>query len=258
MLQTMRSLGVIAKISMLEGARKQIFHVLMLFSLTLIVVSTLLGFFDHNIQIKIVKDLVSVAMMISIGLIAITLSVSGLPMEIENKTAYPVLAKPISRWQFVLGKYLGIMGTITIGMLIMTAAFAAILLVYAHAIDGAIMLLVPFLLLEAAILAAVGSFLSTLCSPPLAWFLTLFAYILGSAKVSIYHFLTGGHNVFERIIGTILYHALPNLECFNFKDSLVHHIPVPPGYLVQTALYGLTYTAAVLVLTSISFADKEL
>lgn len=258
MTQTLRNLGVIAKVSMLEGARKQIFHVLMLFSITLIVIAAVLGVVDQNIQIKVVKDLVSVAMMISLGLIAITLSVTGLPAEVENRTAFPVLAKPLSRWQFVLGKYLGTMGTITIGMLIMMVAFAAILLRFAHSIDPALLIMMPFLLLEAAILAAVGTLLSTVCSPPLAWFLTLFAYILGNAKFSLYQFLTGSHNLVSKAAGTVVYHVLPNLECFNFKDSLVHHIPVPPGYMVQTALYGLTYTAALLVLTSLSFGRKEL
>ena len=56
-----------------------------------------------------------------------------------------------------------------------------------------------------------------------------------------------------------LYHLLPNLESFNFKDALVHHLTVVPApYLWQTAAYGLCYTAALLTLASLTFARKEL
>lgn len=259
MTATLRHLGTIAKISMLEGARKHIFHVLMLFAVTLIAISTMLGFFDHNVQIKIVKDLCSVAILVSSGIIAITLSVSGLPQEVETKTAYPVLAKPVRRWELVVGKYLGTMGTVAIGMAIMGIAFAGILLAYAGHVDTGVLIVMPYLFLEAAILGAVGVFLSTFCSPALAWFLAIFVYLLGNVKFGFYSFLTShDHSVMGKVVGVALYQALPNLECFNFKDSIVHHIPVPGAYLMQTALYGVLYTASLLTLASAIFARKEL
>lgn len=256
---TLRQMSAISKITMLEGARKHIFHVLMLFALTLIAISTLLGFFDHNVQIKIVKDLCLVAIMVSSGLIAITLSVSGVPSEIESKTVYPVMAKPMARWQFILGKYLGTMGTVAIGMGILLAAFAAILLAFAGHVDVGVLLVIPFLLLEAAILAAVALFLSTVSSTPLAWFLSIIVYVLGNIKFGMYSFITAhDQSIVGRFAAGVMYQALPNLECFNFKDSLVHGLPVPAEYLFQTAIYGILYTAFLLTLASLTFSRKEL
>ncbi len=256
---TIRQISAIARITMLEGARKHIFHVLMLFALTLIAISTALGVFDHNIQIKVVKDLCVVAIMVSSGIIAITLSVSGLPMEIENKTVYPVMAKPIARWQFVLGKYMGTMGTVLIGMIILSITLAGILQVFSGHIDIGVAMVMPYLLLESAILAAVGVCLSTVCTPPLAWFLSLVIYVVGNSKFVMYSFITGrDHSFLGQALATMLYQILPNLECFNFKDSLVHNIPVSPIYLAQTAVYGLLYTASLLTLSSISFGRREL
>ena len=63
---------------------------------------------------------------------------------------------------------------------------------------------------------------------------------------------------FNRLMIVGLYHLLPNLESFNFKDALVHHLAVPSAYLWQTAAYGVFYTAALLTLASMSFARKEL
>jgi ABC-type transport system involved in multi-copper enzyme maturation permease subunit len=235
---TLRHLATIARITMLEGARKQIFHVLMLFAMTLIIVATLLGFLDHNVQIKIVKDLCSVAILISSSIIAITLSVSGLPQEIEQRTVYPYLAKPIRRWEFVVGKYLGTMGTVAIGMGIMLAAFAAILIAYSHGLDLGVFMVIPYLFLQAAILAAVALLFSTL---QLSGFIT-----------------SHDQSVIGRFLGTLMVQILPNLECFNFKDAMIHGRPVSGAYLAQTALYGIVYTLALLTLSSLNFARKEL
>jgi len=259
MITVFRHLYTLAGITMLEGARKQIFHVLMLFAMTLIVISTMLGFLDHNVQIKIIKDLVCVAILISSSLIAITLSVSGLPQEVELRTVYPIMAKPIRRWEFVVGKYLGTVGTVAIGMLIMLVAFCGILFAYSGHVGAGVFIVMPFLLLEAAIVAAIGVMLSTFCSPPLAWFLTLFAFMIGAFKFQLSEFLSSkDHSAVGKIVEAIGYQLLPNLECFNFKDSLVHDIPVSSIYLLQTALYGVVYTVAMLTLASLMFARKEL
>jgi ABC-type transport system involved in multi-copper enzyme maturation permease subunit len=244
---------------MIEGARKQIFHVLMLFALFLIAVSTMLAVFDHNVQIKIVTDLCSVAIMLSSGIIAITLNSSGTTQEVESKTIYPVLAKPVSRWQFVVGKYLGTLGTVTIGMLIMMAAFAAILQCTQGSINAKIFLVMPYLLLEAAILGAVSQFFSTFSSPPLAWFMTIVIFLIANFKFGLSSYLNAPtHDVVSRFAGLVLYQALPNLECFDFKDSLVHGLTVPTGYLISTAVYGIVYTCCVLSISSAIFARKEL
>jgi len=259
MIVAMRQIGAISKITMLEGARKQIFHVLMLFAITLIAISTALGFFDQNIQIKVVKDLCLVAILVSTGIIAITMSVSGIPGEIESKTVYPVLAKPMARWQFVLGKYAGTMGTVSIGMGILMVALCAILLMFSGHIDAGVLFVVPYLLLEAGILAAIALCLSTVTSSALAWFLAIVLYVLGNIKFGLYSFLTShDHTVVGHFTANLLYSTLPNLECFNFKDSIVYGIPVPPIYLIQTAVYGLLYTAFMLTLASIAFNRREL
>jgi ABC-type transport system involved in multi-copper enzyme maturation permease subunit len=259
MIVALRQIGAISKITMLEGARKQIFHVLMLVAMTLIAVSTTLAVFDHNIDVKVVKDLCLVAILVSISIIAITMSVSGVPSEIESKTVYPVLAKPMARWKFIVGKYAGTMGTVAIGMAILFASLCAILLMFVGKIDPGVLFVIPYLLLEAAILAAVAMCLSTVTSPALAWFLAIVIYICGNVKFALYDFLrVHDHTFIGAIWSKAMYSVLPNLECFNFKDSIVHSVPVPPIYLVQTAAYGLLYIAFMLTLASIIFERREL
>jgi ABC-type transport system involved in multi-copper enzyme maturation permease subunit len=255
----LRPIGAIAQITMLEGARKQMFHVLMLMGMTMIAISTLLGYFDKSLQVDIVTDLCLVAILSSSGIIAITLSVSGVPSEIENKTVYPILARPMARWQYIVGKFLGVIGTITIGLLILFGAFVAIIGMLTGTIPTGIVTVAPFILLESAILAAVAICLSTFSSPPLAWFLAITIYIIGNVKFRLYGFLTQhDHSAIGKILGNVMYQVVPNLECFNFKDSLVHGIPVSPFYMVQTALYGILYCAFLLTGASLVFGAKEL
>lgn len=257
--QSLRNIGIIGKITMLEGGRKQVFHVLMLAAVFLIFGSATLAKFDHHVQMKMLTDLCLFSMFLTSAVIAITITVTGVPGEMEQKTVYPVVAKPVRRWEFVVGKYAGAMGTVAIGLAVMTATFAFLEVVYSGHFDAAGFYVIPFIYLEAAILGAISLWLSTFCSWPLAWFLSVVLCVLGNEKFHLYQSLTApDQNAFNRVTVTALYHLLPGLESFNFKDAMVHHLIVPNAYLWQTAAYGICYTAALLALASWSFAKREL
>jgi len=244
---------------MLEGARKQVFHVLLLVATFLIFASAILARFDQHVQMKMLSDLALFCILLVSSVIAITITVTGLPGEMEQKTIYPVIAKPVSRWQFLVGKYAGAMGVTAIGMVVMTATFLCLEFYYLGTIDKSIFYVVPFLLLETGILASLALLLSTVCSWPLAWFLSIMIWCLGNAKFSLYQSLMS-HNppAFNKLTINVLFHLLPNLQSFNFMDALVHHLTVPNSYLWQTALYGICYIAATLIVSSALFARREL
>ena len=134
-MQTLRNIGIIGRITMLEGARKQVFHVLMLVAVFLIFGSASLAKFDTHVQMKMLTDLCLVSMFFVSAVIAITITVTGVPGEMEQKTVYPVIAKPVRRWEFILGKYAGAMGTVAIGMAVMAVTFAFLQFVYQGHID---------------------------------------------------------------------------------------------------------------------------
>ncbi len=258
-MQSLRNIGIIGRITMLEGARKQVFHVLMLFAVFLIFGSAALAKFDQHVQMKMLNDLCLFSVFVVSALVAITITVTGIPGEQEQKTIYPVIAKPVARWQFVCGKYAGAMGTVAIGIAVMAATFSFLQIFYMGHIDASMLYVLPFLFLETAVLAAMALWLSTWASWPLAWFLTVLLCLLGNVKFPLYASLSGhSQNAFNRVTIAALYHLLPNLESFNFKDAMVHHLTVPNAYLWQTAAYGVCYTAALLTLASLTFARKEL
>jgi ABC-type transport system involved in multi-copper enzyme maturation permease subunit len=258
-IQTLRNISIIGRITMLEGARKQVFHVLVLAAVFLIFGSASLAKFDTHVHMKMLTDLCMVLMFTIGAIIAITITVTGIPGEMEQKTVYPVIAKPVRRWEFIAGKYAGAMGTVAIALAIMTVTFIFLQVVYSQRVEPAALYVIPFLFLETAILGAISLWLSTFCSWPLAWFLSIILYILGNAKFPLYASLTSHpQNPFNRMTIGLLYHLLPGLESFNFKDAIVHHLTVPNAYLWQTAAYGICYTLAMLALASWSFSRREL
>lgn len=258
-MQTLRNIGIIGHITVLEGARKQVFHVLMLLAIVLIFGSTVLARFNQQVEMKMLTDMCMASVFFVSAVIAITITVTGVPGEMEQKTIYPVIAKPVRRWEFILGKYVGAMGTVAIAMAVMGSAFALIEVAYQGHVEPAAFYVFPYLFLETAILGAAALWLSTFTSWPLAWFLCVTFTLLGNVKFPLYAYLMREHqSAFNRVTITALYHLLPNLQSFGFQDAMVHGLYVPNSYLWQTAAYGLCYTGALLALASLSFARREL
>jgi len=250
---------VLVKLTVLENARKQVFHVLVIAALAVIASSTLLSFFTLGVQIKILKDLSLTSIIFCGGLLGVALASSGLPNEIESRTLYPVLARPLRRSEFVLGKYIGTLVTIYIGLVAISLAFAIVLLRYGGELDWLFAAAIGFAMLEVAVIAAVGMLFSTVTTPAVAGMLTLLVYICGTIKMGYLKPLgaSAGGAVAKGAF-LLFYHLLPNLECFNFKDALVHGLPVPGGYMAQVAIYGVVYAAAALAAGVALFAKKEL
>lgn len=249
---------IIAKATVLENARKQVFHVVTLLTLTVVCASVLLSFFTLGVQVKILKDLCMTSILFCGGVLAIALACIGIPGEIESRMCYPVLARSVTRTQMILGKYLGTIFTIYIGMGVIALAFAA-LLAGKHALDCFLLLSLGYALLEIAVIAAIAMLLSVLTTPAVAAMVSFLIYIMGTVKIEYFKPLVQSiTNPGAKEGARIVYHLLPNLESFNFKDALVHHLHVPGVYLFEVAIYGICYAGLALTLTSWVFSRKEL
>lgn len=250
---------VLARLTMLENARKNIFHVLLIGALAVIAASTLLSFFTLGVQVKILKDLSLTSIIVCGGLLAVALASTSLPAEIEHRTLYPVLARPVERWEVILGKYLGTLCTIYIGLAGISIAFALVLLRYGGELDLMFGAALGFAALEVAVIGAVATLLSVIVTPAVAAMLSLFIYISGSIKMAYLHPL--GESIRDTVSKTtflVVYHLLPNLECFNFKDALVHGIGVPGAYMAQVVIYGVAYGGVAILTGAAIFARREL
>ena len=116
----MTGIWTIAKMSLLENSRKQVFHVLCLLMLAVIGSSTLLSIFTEGVQIKILKDLCMTCIMFGGAALAIALGATGIPNDVESRTIHPLIARPLTRTQYLMGKFLGTFITVTMGVVATT------------------------------------------------------------------------------------------------------------------------------------------
>lgn len=254
----MTGIWTIARMSLLENSRKQVFHVLCLLMLTVIASSTLLSIFTQGVQIKILKDLCMTCMLFGGAAMAIALGSSGIPSDVESRTIHPLIARPLTRAQYVMGKFIGTFITVSLGVAAMALAFAFLILMFQRGFDTYLALAVLFTLLEVAIIAAIATTLSTFATPAVTAVLTFVAYVGGTIKIGyLGSLIERSSDGLTKAAYSLIYHVLPNLECFNLKTSLVHQDAVPAAYLGQVAIYGVCYVAFVLVLGMSFFASRE-
>ena len=253
----MKKILIIAKLSLLENSRKQIFHVLCLLMLTVIAGSTLLSVFTEGTKLKILKDLCMTSILFGGAALAIALGSTAIPNDVEQRTLQPIAARPISRAQYVAGKFLGTFITVAMGVLGMALVFAALIYAYQQSFDTFLPMATLFALLEVAIIAAIATSLSTVASPAVTALVSFLIY--GSIKIGYFGgLIERTTSLVAKIFYSGIFHVLPNLECFNLKTALVHNDVIPAGYLIQVALYGLCYTALVLFLGTLYFSRKEI
>lgn len=244
--------------SLLENSRKQVFHVLCLLMFTVIAGSTLLSIFTEGVKMKILKDLCMTCILFGGAVLSIALGATAIPNDVENRTIHPIIARPITRLRYVIGKFLGTFLTVSMGVIAMAAVFGALIVAYQGRPDMFLLMAVLFTLIEVAIIAAVATALSTISTPAVTAVLTFIVYLFGTIKIGYFgNLIDRATTGVGRMVCSLLYHLLPNLECFNLKTALVHHDAVPASYLIQVAIYGGCYIAFVLFLGSLYFARKE-
>ena len=253
------ALFVLAGCAMREHARRHLLHVVVLLSLGAIGFAVGMSLLGGGAHTKILKDMATGSLLLFGGTLAIALSVVSIGPEVEARTILPVLARPIHRSEYVIGRFLGTVGTAYLALAIMAVVFAAALLLMEHTVGAAFPLVLLFVAIEVALVAAIGTTLGVFCSPPLAGVLTFFVFFAGSVKIGY------GTRLLERlghgpaqIALSLLLRPLPNLAAFDFRDALVHDLPVPGAYMAQVALYAVLYTAATLSVACWKFGGREL
>jgi ABC-type transport system involved in multi-copper enzyme maturation permease subunit len=253
-----------------ETVRDKVLYSLVLFAVLLIGASLLLGQLTAGQEVKIIKDL-GLSAISFIGLfIAVFIGIGLVSKEVERRSIYALLTKPITRPQFLCGKFLGLLLTLFVNVAIMTAVFYIVLWAYTHsaaenlraswdapAMDVAMLKAVFLIFVELAVVTAVALFFSTFSSPLLAAVFTFGLVIVG-------HFNADLKN-FEKVIDATpliwltraLYYGLPNLATFDVKLQVVHAQPVPIGYVGMAVGYAALYITALLVGAMTVFARRD-
>jgi ABC-type transport system involved in multi-copper enzyme maturation permease subunit len=241
-----------------EAVRDRILVLFLIFAIAMMAGSTVLSWLTVGSELKIVTDLGLGAIAIFGTAIAIFIGITLVHKEVEKKTIYAVLAKPVSRTQFLIGKYFGLMLTLAVVTGLMATFYLALVWWKAGAFPSHLLAAILLTYMELSIITAVALVFSSFTTPMLAAVFTVAVYIVGHLTWGFANFVNLAPGAGTQYLVTFLYYALPDLETFNIRSRVVHGLPVTGGYVLDAVGYALAYTAGMLALTAILFRRRDL
>lgn len=244
-----------------EAVRNKILYSVVLFAAVLIGVSALFGSVTIGSQVKVIKDFGLFSLSFLGALITIIAGGSLLSRELKQRTVYNILSKPVSRAQFIVGKYLGLTLTVQVLIALMGLGLVGFLALMEGTVDLLLFQGIFLVLLEVAVVAAVSMFFSALVvTTTLSGLFTLAFYIAGRSITYFGYFLKESADtptVVSRIV-QIFDAILPDLSLFNHGDTLVYGHAVSAATAGTAAAYAFAYSVVALLLAVIIFERREL
>ena len=266
----MNAIGVIAINVFRESVRDKVLYNLVFFAILLIAASLLIGELTAGQDVKIIKDLGLTATSIFGLFIAVFIGIGLVSKEVERRTIYSLLAKPIDRWQLVVGKYAGLAVTLTVNVAVMAVAQYVVLAYLrwgispdverawdAPALDPSLLVAIGLILVQLWIVTAIAVFFSTFSTPLLSAALTFGLFIVGHFSADLRNFQNVVASPVAGRITSALYWVLPNLAQFDVKASVVHGQRVAPGYVGVALAYAAVYIALLLTISTSVFARRD-
>lgn len=253
-----------------ESVRDKVLYNLVFFAVLLMVASYLIGQITAGQDVKIIKDLGLAAMAVFGLFIAVFIGIGLVSKEVERRSIYALLAKPIRRHELIAGKYAGLVLTLAVNVAVMSAALYAVLAYYAAtetemarraweapATDPALLKAIALIFLELMLVTAIALFFSSFSSPMLSAVLTFGFYIVGHFNADLKNFEQVVESPAAGWIARALYYVLPNLAPFDIKADVVHARPVAAGYMAWTAGYAALYIAVLLLAAIVIFSRRD-
>lgn len=266
----MRAISLVAGAVFRESVRDRVPYSMVVFAVLLMAASYLISQLTAGQDLKIIKDLGLAAIAMFGLLIAVFIGIGLVSKEVERKSVYGLLTKPVTRTQFVLGKYAGLVLTLAVNIAAMVAAFYAVLY-YMHlnaseatragwtapAVDPRLLVATLLIFAELAVVTAVALFFSTFSSPLLAILLTLGLWIAGHFNADLRNFENVVDAPVAAWVAKALYYVLPNLAPFDVKAEVVHGMPVAMRHVALTLLYAVVYAGMLLVAAVAIFRRRD-
>jgi ABC-type transport system involved in multi-copper enzyme maturation permease subunit len=248
----------LAKYTIKGYIKERILLVVLIFAFLLMAASYVLSPLAVGAQQKIVVD-IGLAAIPLFGLLLIVLLGAGtFYQEKEHGILKGLLVKPITRADFVLGKWVGTVLTVVLVMALMAAVYLFVMWLSGGALSQNIFWAIYLSMCEIALTASVLSFYSSFTSPVLASFFTICTVAAGHLSKDLLAFADRFDGAIPKFFAQVAYYLLPNLALFNVRQEAVHGLPLPDGFIGSVTVYGFFYTATMLLFSAFIFRSKEI
>ena len=253
-------ISTIAQNAFREAVRDRVLYNLVLFVLLLTAGAIFLGELSGGQEAKIIVDLGLSSILLFGVFIAIFVGIGLVHKEIERRTIYAILSKPIGRGEFLLGKYLGLCLTLLVNVFVMGAGVSLALLYVKRGWDPLVLSIWPAILLiylELAILTAVALLFSTFSSPALSALLTFFVFVAGHFSGDLKTFAASLGGTAARWFFTTIYYLVPNLSNYSLITPAAHGYAPGAPELLLALLYAVIYSSALLAAGALIFNRRN-
>ena len=252
------SVGAIAFNTVREALRNRLMYAIFAVSVLVTFVSVVISTLSYVEGTRIMQDFAFATMrMFTVGT-AILLGINLLHREVERRTLYTILSRPLSRTTFLLGTYAGLVATTWLMLLFMAAVFGAVSLAAGAPLHMGHVAATGMLAVEMAIVVSIAILFSSFTTPMLASLFTISIYVVGHLSQNLARLSNGSEDPFVRQFGSGLYRVLPDLELYDLSLQAVHGLAIPASDLGWPVLYAVGYASVLLLAASALFARRDL
>src|SRR5437660_818977 len=226
-----------------EAVRDRVLYNLILFALLLVASAPLFGEISIGLE-KIIRVNVGLSTMLLFAIIiAIFIGIGLVSKEIEKKTLYTILSRPVRRWEFIAGKYLGLLMTLVVNAAFMTLGFYLALIVISRGLgkDDALLLVgIYFIILEFFIVTAITLLFSSFSTPIFAAIFAFALFMIGTFAEDLRNFAALSTGL-TKWLATVAVYLVPNFASLNVISQVAHAQPVSGQLILFNTLYALLY-----------------
>ena len=261
----MNTISVIAANTISEAMRRKILNAFLMVGVAVIVFMFAFSTFNVRQELSLIKGMGLGIISLAGLFISVILSIYLIPTELERRTIYTILSKPVTRYQFLLGKYLGAVGTVAINIGLMGILFVgavAIKQVMGHQTVDALQLFKGILmtLMQLVLLCSLSVFLSVFTPPLINFFATIALFIIGSMSSFTYDLAKSATNPLAKGFFSLIHYVVPNFGNFTYTNPLLNanvQVKSEALFLTQNVIYALVYSAVLLIIAILAFDRKE-
>lgn len=266
----MRNVALVATAVFRESVRDRVPYSMVAFAVLLIGASFLIGQLTAGQDLKIIKDLGLSAISWFGLLIAVFIGIGLVSKEVERRSVFGVLAKPLTRGQFIVGKFAGLVMTLVVNLSVMTLAFYALLFYMdasalpevraswsAPAMDPWLLVAIGLTVVELVLVTAIALFFSTFSGPLLAALFTLGIWVVGQFSADLRSFEAVVDAPAASMLARGLYYLLPNLASLNVRAEVVHGVPLSFAQVALALAYAAAYIAVLVTAAVAVFRRRD-
>ncbi len=257
----MRRAGVVALNTFREAVRDRVLYSMVLFALLMMAAAIVVGQISIGIEEIVIVTLGLSAISVIGLLISVFIGVALVSKEMDKCTLYALLAKPVRRWEFLLGKFGGLVLTLAVNTAAMALGLLLVMLYVRHSLqrsDAVVLVAVYFILLKLALVVALALLFSCFTTPLLAILFTVGLYIVGLYVQELRDMPLEVMSPAMSSFTKGLSYLLPNFENFNVMGMAAHGRAVPGALILQNTLYTVVYCAIVLTAAAAVFSRRNL